>query len=73
LKAELRVGMRALDEKLDNFLRSVHEKLDRVLVPEQKVEEHSKSITRIKTWWSALAAGIALSASLFKDWVFRAK
>ena len=32
LKAELRVGMRALDEKLDGSQNSVHEKLDRVLL-----------------------------------------
>jgi len=71
LRAELRVGMRALDEKLDNSLRSVHDKLDRVLVLEQKVEEHSKSIVRIKTWWSVVAAGIALLVSSVKGWLLK--
>ena len=67
LKAELRVGMCALDEKLDGSLMSVHEKLDRLMLMEHKVEEHSKAITRLKTWWSALAAGIALAVSFLRD------
>lgn len=69
LKAELRVGMRALDEKLERSLISVHEKLDRVLALEQKVQEHSTSITRLKTWWAVMAAGIAVGASALKDWL----
>ena len=73
LKAELRVGIRALDEKLERSLISVHEKLDRVLALEQKVQEHSTSITRLKTWWSVLAAGIALLASFIKDWALGQK
>jgi hypothetical protein len=73
IKAEVRVGMRALDEKLDRSLASVHEKLDRVLALESKVEEHGRAITRLKTWWSALAAGIALGASFLKDWLFHPK
>lgn len=71
IKAEVRVGMRALDEKLDRSLASVHEKLDRMLLLEQKVEQHSTAITRLKTWWSVLAAGIALGASFVKDWITR--
>ena len=71
IKAEVRVGMRALDEKLDRSLRSVHEKLDRMLLLERKVEQHSTSITRLKTWWSVLAAGVALVASFAKDWLAR--
>ena len=62
LKAEVRVRMRA-----------VHEKLDRLLLLEQKVEEHSKAIARIKTWGSALAAGIALAVSSLKDGILKTR
>jgi len=68
IKAEVRVGMRALES-----LKSVHEKLDRMLLLERKVEQHSTSITRLKTWWSVLAAGIALAATFLKDWLLRGK
>ena len=73
LKAELRVGMRALDDKLDRSLHSVHEKLDRMLVLEQKVEDHSKSITRLKTWWSVLAAGVAVGVSALREWLVKGR
>jgi len=73
IKAEVRVGMRALDEKLDRSLASVHEKLDRMLLLEQKVEQHSTSITRLKTWWSVVAASVALAASLMKDWLLKGR
>ena len=73
IKAEVRVGMRALNEKLDRSLASVHEKLDRMLLLEQKVEQHSTAIVRLKTWWSVLAAGIALGASFMKDWLLKGR
>lgn len=73
IKAEVRVGMRALDEKLDRSLASVHEKLDRMLLLERKVEQHSTSITRLKTWCSVLAAGIALCVSFAREWIFRGR
>ena len=69
LKAELHVGMKALDEKLDRSLASMHEKLDRMLLLEQKIAEHSVAITRLKTLWSCLVAGIALAVSALKDWL----
>ena len=62
LKAEVRVGMRA-----------VHEKLDRLLFLEQKVEEHSKAIARIKTWGSFLAAGIAVGVSTLREWLIKGR
>ena len=71
LKAEVRVGMKALDQKIDRSMETVHEKLDRLLQLEKKVEEHSTAITRLKTWWSIVAAGIALTASTARDWLFR--
>jgi hypothetical protein len=52
-------------------MQSVHEKLDRMLRLEVKVEEHSKSITRLKTWWSVVAAGIALVVSSVRGWLVR--
>jgi len=73
IKAEVRVGMRALDEKLDRSLASVHEKLDRVLALEHRVDDHGRAITRLKTWWSVLAAGIALGASFVKDWLLKGR
>ena len=69
LKAEVRVGMKALDQKIDRSMEAVHEKLDRLLALEKKVDEHSTAITRLKTWWSVLAAGIALAATFVKDWI----
>ena len=69
LKAEVRVGMGALDQKIDRSMEAVHGKLDRLLQLERKVEEHSAAITRLKTWWSALAAGVALGASFLRDWL----
>ena len=73
LKAEVRVGMKALDQKIDRSMEAVHEKLDRLLALEKKVEEHSTAITRLKTWWSVLAAGIALGITLLKDWLLGSK
>jgi len=73
LKAEVRVGMGALDEKLDRSLQSVHDKLDRLLILEKKVDEHSTAITRLKTVWSVLAAAIAFGAAFLKDWLFHTK
>jgi len=69
LKAELRVGMKALDQKIDRSMEAVHEKLDRLLALEKKVDEHATAITRLRTWWSVLAAGIALAATFVKDWI----
>ena len=42
--------MRALDEKLDRSMESVQEKLDRLLILEKKVGEHSTAIIGLKTW-----------------------
>ena len=50
LKVELHVGMKALDQKIDRSMETVHEKLDRLLALEKKVDEHSTAITRLKTW-----------------------
>ena len=73
LKAEVRVGMKALDQKIDRSMEAVHEKLDRLLRLEKKVEEHSTAITRLKTWWSVVAASVALTASFMKDWLLKGR
>jgi len=73
LKAEVRVGMKALDQKIDRSMEAVHGKLDRLLQLEKKVEEHSTAITRLKTVWSVLAAGIALGITFLKDWLLGSK
>ena len=73
LRAEVRIGMQALDRKLDRSLAQVHEKLDRLVALDRKVEEHSVAITRLKTLWSCLVAGIALGVSVLKDWLLGSK
>ena len=40
---------------------------------QKKVEKHSAAITRLKTWWSALAAGVALGASFLRDWLAKGR
>jgi hypothetical protein len=62
LRVELRVSLKAMEEKID-----------RVLLLEQKVEDQERQITRIKTLWSVLAAGIALAVVTLKDWLFGQK
>ncbi len=59
---ELRVSLKAMGEKID-----------RVLLLERKVHEQERQITRIKTLWSVLAAGIALAVVTLKDWFFGQK
>lgn len=61
--AELRGEMRA-------SLRSVNEKLDRLLCLQEKVERNSQAIVRLKTVWCFVAAGIAFLAAALKDWLF---
>ena len=73
LKAEVRVSMKALDQKIDRSMEAVHEKLDRLLQLEKKVEEHSTAITRLKMWWSIVAASVALAASFMKDWLLKGR
>ena len=64
--AELRGEMRA-------SLHAIHEKIDRLLALQAKVDEHSQAITRLKTIWSLVAAGIAFLAAMLKDWLFGSK
>jgi len=64
--AELRGEMRA-------SLQAIHEKIDRLLALQAKVDEHSQAITRLKTIWSLVAAGIAFLAATLRDWLFRQK
>ncbi len=54
-------------------LRAMEQKIDRLLVIEQQVQEHDRQLTRIKTLWSILAAGIALAVATLKDWIFGTK
>ncbi len=59
----------ALRAELRTSLEAVNAKIDRLLVVEKQVQEHSQAIARIKTLWSVLAAGIALAAATLKDWI----
>ena len=61
--AELRGEMRS-------SLQSLNEKIDRLLALQEKVERNSQAITRLKTIWSFVAAGIALVVAVLKDWLF---
>jgi len=61
--AELRGEMRA-------SLHALNEKIDRLLALQAKVDEHTQAITRLKTIWSLVAAGIAFLAATLKDWLF---
>ena len=78
-------GLReALDKKLvDNLsevaelkgqlradLQFLNERIDRLLVLEQKVSKNSTEITRLKTVWTAAAAFIALLTSFAKQLFF---
>ena len=62
LRVELRVSLKAMEEKID-----------RVLCLERRVQDQERQITRIKTLWSVLAAGIALAVVTLKDWLFGQK
>ena len=64
--AELRGEIRA-------SLQAINEKIDRLLALRQKVDEHSQAITRLKTIWSLVAAGVAFLAAMLKDWLFGQK
>jgi len=48
----------------------MNEKIDRLLVLQEKVERNSQAITRLKTIWSFVAAAIALVVAALKDWLF---
>ena len=45
----------------------------RLLALQEKVERNAQAITRLKTVWSFLAAGIAFLAAALKDWLFGTK
>jgi cephalosporin hydroxylase len=62
LKGELRASLQAINEKID-----------RLLVLQDKVERHSVAIGRLKTMTSLLSAGVALVVSVAKDWVLGKK
>ena len=64
--AELRGEMRA-------SLQAINDKIDRLLALQEKVERNSQAITRLKTIWSFVAAGIALLVTALKDWLFGQK
>ena len=59
LKAELRVS-----------LQSLNERIDRLLALEQKVSKNSTEIVRLKTIWTAAAGFIALLTSFAKQLFF---
>jgi len=61
--AELRGELRA-------SLQAIKEKIDRLFVLQEKVEHSSQAITRLKTIWSFVAAGVALVAAALEDWLF---
>ena len=64
--AELRGEMRA-------SLRAINDKIDRLVALQEKVERNSQAITRLKTIWSFVVAGIALLVAALKDWLFEQK
>ncbi len=64
--AELRGEMRA-------SLQALNDKIDRLLVVQEKVERNSQAIARLKTVWSFVAAGIALVVAALKDWLLGSK
>ena len=51
-------------------LQAFHDKIDRLLAPQEKVERNFQAIARLKTVWSFVAAGIAFVAAALKDWLF---
>jgi len=61
--AELRGEMRS-------SLQGLNEKIDRLLALQEKVDRNSQAITRLKTIWSFVAAGIALVVAALRDWLF---
>lgn len=67
---EALIEVSALRAELRTSLDAMNAKIDRLLVLEKQVQEHSQSIVRIKTLWSVLAAGIALAVATLKDWIF---
>ena len=60
--AELRGEMRA-------SLQAINGKIDRLLALQEKVERNSQAITRLKTIWSFVAAGIALVVAALREWL----
>jgi len=73
LHAELRVGMRSLNEKIERCVGALEKKLDEALALQVKVEENSKAIVRIKTIGSLIAGGIAIAVSFLKDFIIGKK
>ena len=67
---EALIEVSALRAELRTSLDAMNAKIDRLLVLEKQVQEPSQAIVRIKTLWSVLAAGIALTAATLKDWIF---
>ena len=75
---------RALDERIvesltdlaelrgefHSWLRGINEKIDRLLVLQEKVERNSVAIARLKTVAALLAAGVAFVVSCLKSWLF---
>ena len=64
--ARRQAGMRA-------SLQALNDKIDRPLALQAEVDEHSQGITRVKTIWSLVAAGIALVVATLKDWLLGQK
>ena len=54
-------------------LQALNDKIDRLLALQEKVERNAQGITRLKTIWSFVAAGIAFLAGALKDWLFASK
>jgi hypothetical protein len=57
--------------ELKTSIAALNEKIDRLLVLEDKVEKNSLSITRIKTIWTVIMGIIALATSFLKDFFFQ--
>jgi len=64
--AELRGELRA-------SLQALNEKVDRLLAMQEKVDANAQAIAKLKTVWTFVAAGIAFTVAVLKDWLFGQK
>ncbi len=59
-----------LKGELKSSLRSLNERIDRLLALEQKVEKNTLEISRLKTIWTLIVALVAFGAGFAKEYFF---
>jgi hypothetical protein len=59
-----------LKGELKTSIKSLNERIDRLLALEQRVEKNTLEIGRLKTIWTLIAGFVALLASLAKEYFF---